>query len=524
MKKEILTGKDLQQITAVGIGKEQILDQLAKFKKGAAPVHLTKPAVIGDGILRFSAKKEQELVSLFTTKAYARKIIKFVPASGAASRMFNALQNYRCAPAEEDKNNSEAVFIQDFIAAIEKKKFAFHEDLQAALKRGGFHIEDLLSRQDYHTIIKYLLDPRGLDYANLPKALLKFHHCEDGARTSLEEHLGEGIAYAKNAKNTVSLHLTISPEHRGKFADFTGEIISKYEKNGVTFEIEFSVQDPATDTVAVDEDNNLFRDRDNRLVLRPGGHGALIANLNRLDGDVIFIKNIDNVAPEHLQNETIKYKKILGGYLFEIQARVFAYLSALCEKETKDTPEEKLAEIARYAREILFVTFPEDFESRQAGRKKDFLVEKLNRPIRVCGMVENEGEPGGGPFWVKGPDGAVSLQIIEGAQIDKNSPAAAAILKKSSHFNPVDLICGIKDFRGKKFDLSKFVDTEAYFISEKSKDGRTLKAMELPGLWNGAMANWTTIFVEVPIGTFNPVKTVNDLLRPEHQTYHVERG
>jgi hypothetical protein len=419
---------------------------------------------------------------------------------------------------ENDESGSNFIFLREFIAGIKERNFAFFNDLQEVLTKGGYDIDALVKKKDYKPVIDYLLNPKGLNYANLPKALLKFHKYKAGARTSLEEHLVEGIAYAKDEKNVVYIHLTISPEFEELINRFIAGIISKYKEGGITFDIRFSQQKTSTDTVAADKNNNLFRDGDNNLVLRPGGHGALIENLNDLTGDIIFIKNIDNVVPDNFKAETIKYKKILGGYLIKIQKQVFGFLRNLCAEDAEISHDE-LESMVQWAKKFLNISLPAGFTDWDRLKKRDYLVKKLNRPIRVCGMVKNEGEPGGGPYWIEQQDGTVSLQIIEKVQIDMNSPAAVKILKKSTHFNPVDLVCGIKDFRGEGFDLSKFVDSDAYFISKKSKDGKTLKALELPGLWNGAMADWITIFVEVPLLTFNPVKTINDLLRRQHRSF-----
>jgi hypothetical protein len=516
MQTKLLNEQDLEMIRARGIAAEQILAQLERFKRGAVPVNLVRPATIGDGVARFPEAEEQELLSRFSKQSVSRKVIKFVPASGAASRMFQALQNYIAGPGGGQAGGGDNPFIRDFIRGIEERKFAFCDDLQEILAEDGLQLEQLIADRDYRPIIDAILNPKGLNYALLPKALVKFHKYKDYSRTALEEHLIEGIAYARGDQDVVQIHFTITQEFEQTFKNFVESILSRYEAGGIKFDIRFSHQKSSTDMVAVDEKNNLFRGAQGRLILRPGGHGALIENLNDLDGDIIFIKNIDNVAPDSLQAETIKYKQILGGYLIKLQDQVFGLLRMLCDGGAKDSLDREIETAARYAQEYLNISYPADFAGWEREMKRDFLIKKLNRPMRVCGMVKNEGEPGGGPFWVKGQDGIISLQIIEAAQIDKRS-AQGAILEKATHFNPVDLVCGVKDYRGKKFDLLKFVDPEAYFISEKSRDGRRLIAMELPGLWNGAMADWNTIFVEVAISTFTPVKTVNDLLRSEHQ-------
>lgn len=353
----------------------------------------------------------------------------------------------------------------------------------------------------------------GLNYGALPKGLLRFHSYPDGKRTPMQEHLVEGALYAANTSKIVNIHFTVSKEHRLLFEKHLNESIQAFEKSfGVNYKVSFSEQKQSTDTIAADENNQPFRDKE-ELVFRPGGHGALIENLNDLDGDVIFIKNIDNVVPDSLKDVTVTYKKVIAGTLITLQEQSFAYLK---EMEKGLTSEDKLVEIAQFCEQKLNNQHT-DFGSLSAEDKKSYLFNKLNRPMRVCGMVKNVGEPGGGPFLTVNADGTISPQILESSQIDLKNPADKQKMEQSTHFNPVDLVCGVTNYRGVKFDLVKYVDKNTGFISLKSKSGKELKALELPGLWNGAMSNWNTIFVEVPIETFNPVKTVNDLLRPQHQ-------
>jgi hypothetical protein len=358
----------------------------------------------------------------------------------------------------------------------------------------------------------------GLGLGMLPKALLKFHKYEDGCRMSIEEHFVEAALYAQNVDGTACLHFTVSPEHQTQVEKTIDELKPDYEKRFKThFVVSLSTQKSSTDTVAVDLNNELFRDKDRNILFRPAGHGALIENLNELKEEIVFIKNIDNVVPESLNETTIKYKKALAGYLFRLQQKCFEYLESLDEGLLD---EDEINAIADFARQRLMIHIPTFFGTYNEIEKIDFLYNKLNRPMRVCGVVKNEGEPGGGPYWTKNQEDEISLQIVESSQINHQNEKQEAIFKASSHFNPVDIVCGCWNYKGTPFNLLDYVDKNTGFISQKSKDGRELKALELPGLWNGAMADWITIFVEVPVETFNPVKTVNDLLKESHQQSH----
>jgi Domain of unknown function (DUF4301) len=436
-----------------------------------------------------------------------------VPASGAASRMFKALFEFKDAfqhaQADEQlaKNKALTAFFKDL------RKFAFYQNLEESMAAKGLNLSQALADKKYDLVLANLLEDSGLGYGNLPKGLLQFHSYESFTRTPAEEHLVEGANYAKDAQGKVLLHFTVSPEHRSRFDELMAKVKNRYEKEyGVSYEIGFSEQKLSTDTIAVGLDNQPFRNKDGSLLFRPAGHGALLENLNELDADIIFVKNIDNVVPDRLKATTYTYKKAIAGLLLDYQQRIFAYLDQLDKGEAND---QLLDEIASFLEKELCVKTDQSFASKDL--KISYLRGKLNRPIRVCGMVKNEGEPGGGPFWAKNSDGSMSLQIAESAQIDMDNAAQKAIAASATHFNPVDLVCATKDYKGRKFDLLQFRDPMTGFISEKSKDGKTLKALELPGLWNGAMADWNTLFMEVPIETFNPVKTVNDLLRDQHQ-------
>ncbi|MEG1586993.1 MAG: DUF4301 family protein, partial [Bacteroidales bacterium] len=380
--------------------------------------------------------------------------------------------------------------------------------------REGKNIADLLAAKEYKAVVRNLLDATGLNYGSLPKGMLKFHAYPNEVRTAMEEHMVEGALYAANGEGNVNLHFTVSPEHKALFEAVAKERSEVYEKRyGVKYQITFSVQKSSTDTVAADNANNPFRDH-GKLLFRPGGHGALIENLNEMDADVVFIKNIDNVVPDRLKDTTVKQKQILGGVLVTLQQQIFAYLDLL---ESGKYTHEQLTEMAHFLQSELYVNHPADQASDDAGLAS-YLMAKFRRPLRVCGMVKNSGEPGGGPFLVYNTDGTYSLQILESSQINMEDPAAKTLFSQSTHFNPVDLVCAVRDKEDKPYDLLRYVDPQTGFISLKSKNGQDLKALELPGLWNGAMSDWNTVFVEVPIETFNPVKTVNDLLRDQHQS------
>ncbi|PSL07434.1 DUF4301 family protein [Cecembia rubra] len=501
--------KELEkQITAQGMSLKNVIEQLKNFEEGFPFLPIVEAATIGNGIKVFSDSEIRYYQDTYPTKINSKKIVKFVPASGAASRMFKDLFSF----LESDGDISKSPFIQKFIQNLER--FAFSMDLDLCLKKSGSSLAKALSDNQYQLIISYLLEEKGLGYGQLPKGLLKFHHYTDHDRTPTYEHFVEGYLYALGSGNTVRLHFTVSPEHEAKFKEEVASIQPKLEKElGIKFEVTYSQQKKSTDTIAVNMDNTPFVEDDGSILFRPAGHGALLENLNEIDGDIIFIKNIDNVVPDHLKSTTKDYKIAIGALLLDVQEKVFEALIRL--DSTKNESAVKLAETI-YTHDC-HGKLPENYNAMSLDEKACYLHGKLNRPLRVCGMVKNTGEPGGGPFWVKDDDGSLSLQIAETAQIDLSDSKQKEILLSSTHFNPVDLVCATKDYKGQKFDLLKFRDMRTGFITEKSKSGRDLKALELPGLWNGSMAGWNTIFVEVPLITFNPVKTVNDLLRNEHQ-------
>ena len=498
--------QDLEQIKERNVTEEQVERQVAQLKRGTTFVKLIRPATIGDGILKMSPEQVQEMNQTFDADKEYYQFTKFVPASGAASRMFKDLFAFV-------ENGVETKFTEIFFAHIHS--FAFFDDLNEAVKKlYGHDIDNMVKEGRQVDVVKALLLDEGLGYGKLPKALLKFHHYEHFDRLALEEHLVEAARYATSNDGTARLHFTVSPEHEQPFKDTVARLIDSYEKQyGVRYDISYSCQKPSTDTVAIDAEGNLFRESNGKLLFRPGGHGALIENLNDLGQEIVFIKNIDNIVPETRMETTVTYKKVLAGLLLRLQQQCFEYLETL---DNGDITEDELSEIMTFAKEKLMIEIPGFVEQYDIYEKTDFLYGCLNRPMRVCGMVKNEGEPGGGPFWVKNMDDEISLQIIESSQIDHNKEDQEAIFKGSTHFNPVDLVCGCWNYKGEAFNLTDYVDPNTGFVSNKSKDGRELKALELPGLWNGAMADWITVFVEVPIETFNPVKTVNDLLKPMH--------
>ena len=504
---EQLSKQDLIQLKEKGISIKDIETQLNNFKTGFPFANILDAASTQNGILQINDDLADSYSGFFIKDSEPYKIVKFVPASGAASRMFKhlfefreALNNSSYKELRAKKEHNKAI---EFFNNI--NKFAFSEELNEYV-----NIDSYTDISEYvKDALDMLLTDKGMNYANLPKALLKFHIYTKSSRKAIEEHLVEAVEYANN-NGTANIHFTVSPNHLQIFKDELEELLPTYEYiNNVKFNIDFSIQKPSTDTIAVDENNELFRDNDNKLVFRPGGHGALIENLNEIDADIVFIKNIDNVASDYKNDISLMYKKALGSLAIKFQNLIFDLIYKIEDNKGID-------ESIDFIEKALGIELPDDFDDKDDLSKSDYLKNILNRPLRICGVVANDGEPGGGPFWVdKG--GNKSLQIVETAEIDLNNKQQREIMQSSTHFNPVDLVCCIKDYEGNKFNLKDFIDPQSAFISEKSKDGKTLKAMELPGLWNGAMAFWNTIFVEVPLETFNPVKIVNDLLRDMHK-------
>ena len=508
----ILSEKDIEQLMSKGISREKVLNQIKTFEEGIPFIHLERPAKAGDGILRFSNREQNSLIKHYEKNNKESKILKFVPASGAASRMFKSLFEFLETFDPEEEKLSEYLS-RSGNAAMEKffknlESFPFYDTVNKGLNK-------TLSK-DHQALqfVQEMLWPDKLHFDFYPKGMLPFHKYKDGIVTAFEEHLKEGARYA-SSEGKARLHFTVSEQHETMFLKTYEDIREKLKgSTGIDFIVNLSQQKASTDTIAVTIDNEPFREPDGSILFRPGGHGALIENLNDQDADIIFIKNIDNVVVETYADDTDNSKKVLAGLLLKLQKKAFE-LAELLYKNDLDV--EQMQETQDFLSNELNVRFPLNYNSFSLSEQIEILRDKINRPIRVCGMVKNQGEPGGGPFWTRDTHGHESLQIVESAQVDMSDPKQAGVFKDSSHFNPVDLVCGVRNFRSEKYNLLNFVDVKQGFITEKTKDGKSLKALELPGLWNGAMAYWNTVFVEVPLITFNPVKTVNDLLKPEHQ-------
>lgn len=508
---------DFVQMKNLQVSIDDVEAHLAIFKNGIPKTNLEKPATLKNGILPLSDEEAIYYSNFFDQKKEVLKLQKFVPASGAASRMFKFLSEFLNEFKVDEEtlnayiNRKKCSGLPVFMIGLEK--FPFYKEVSGYIKKQHPDFENYSKDKSVYLFIKTLLSSSHFDFASKPKGILPFHEYENYIATPIEEHLNESGFYAAS-KGISNLHFTISEEHQDAFEKIILVTKEKVEKSSNTIiNIDFSYQHKSTDTIASDLNGQPFRLENGELFFRPGGHGALIQNLNELNGDLIFIKNIDNVIQNHI-SEISLYKKALAGILIEIQGKIFSYLKEL---ESDRANKELIEEIVAFAKDKIHCPVISDFSKYTKESKIEYLQELLNRPIRVCGMVKNEGEPGGGPFWVRGLKGNLSLQIVESSQVDLKNPNQAKIMAQSTHFNPVDLVCGIKDYKNNKFDLAQFIDHSSGFIAEKTKNGKDIKAYELPGLWNGAMASWITLFVEVPLITFNPVKTVNDLLKPAHQ-------
>ena len=513
----MLTDQDISFIQQRGGDPETVQQQLTTFQEGFPYLPVSRPATPGDGIWQIPDAGIDAYVRAYERSLPHQDVKKFVPASGAATRMFKTLLSYlnACEGATAAQQRDSLAGHPDVRTFFDQlTSFAFYHDLKQVIEQQGTSLTQLIDQGDYARVLQYFLKPAGLGYENLPKGLLQFHAYGDHCRTAFEEQLVEGANYTSSGNET-ALHLTISPEHETLFRSHQQAVENRHaEAQGTRFHVTYSHQHPSTDTIAVDLNNEPFRDEQGYPLFRPGGHGALLDNLNAITADVIFIKNIDNVVPDRLKGATYRYKKLLGGLLLEYQERIFTYLKGL---EEASISQAYLDEVKQFLKHELQILPPQDLAEQSFSEQVAYCRKKLDRPLRVCGMVKNEGEPGGGPFWVKDHDGAESLQIVEKDQIDRDDPEQRARLEKATHFNPVDIACATKNYRGEPFDLTKYQDPDTGFISEKSKDGQPLKALEHPGLWNGSMAHWNTLFVEVPVITFNPVKTILDLLRENHQ-------
>lgn len=515
LRNELLKEKNLD------LPVDKIIEQIKIFEKGISYLKLVKPCTIGDGIKIIPDNEQNHYINLFKSALDEGRIIKFVPASGAATRMFKKQLSVLMNNKQADLNFLHEKALagdEDCMSTLELiqnlHRFAYYDELEELVRKKGKNLNELIINGKVSDIINYITSEAGLNYSNLPKGCILFHKYPDGARTAFEEHLVEAINYSAGKDKTVRVHFTISPEHEIVVKELFDKLIKKYSKPGWKFEIGLSFQSPKTNTISVDPDNKLFRDDKGNIVFRPGGHGALLKNLDELSADIIMIKNIDNIVPDYLKEETYRYKKILGGYLVSLQQKIFGFI----EKITDEKSDSRFIweVIAFIKTEIGYEIIP-DFSSKNLTEKKEYLFNFLNRPIRVCGIVKNEGHPGGGPFWVKDEDGNISKQVVETSQIDLSDNQQKNILDASTHFSPVDFVCGVKDYKGNNFNLNKYCNPNTGLITVKSKDGKELKALELPGLWNGGMYYWLTVFVEVPVITFNPVKEINDLLKPVHQ-------
>lgn len=503
----MFSSNDLETMKSYHINPEDVEAQLNYFRNGFPPMDIVRNVSPGDGIFRPDESQKVHYIEEYEKAALTMDIQKFVPASGAATRMFKSLYAYlnETEAALEDHPD-----VKEFMHGI--RNFAFYDDLKNVLKESGKDLETLLDNNSYKLILEYVLEEKGLNYGFLPKGLIKFHRYEEYSRTAAEEHLVEAALYAVSKGDQAYVHFTVSPQHRELFREHMAEVKGRYEnKYGIKYNISYSEQNPGTNTIAVDFNNEPFRQEGGEILFRPGGHGALLENLNSLSSDLVMIKNIDNIVPDHLKDTTVTCKKLIAGVLVEKQLRVFGWLHQL-EKGEGD-----VEAIKKFLADELCYVVPEEWAALSQEEQKEKYLKVLNRPIRVCGIVINTGAAGGGPFWVRDANGGIQLQIIETPQINQDDPEQVALTGQAGYFNPTDVVCGIRNYKGEPFDLMKFRDPDTGFITEKSLSGEKLKALELPGLWNGSMADWITLFVEVPEETFNPVKSVNDLLLPAHQ-------
>lgn len=500
------SASDLQQLERHLIPAEEAERQLALFQNPPKPLQVVRACTLNDGILQITEDDSSRLIELFDSAAAHGRISRFIPASGAATRMFQELFD-SCDPLlhwHQTGDCLQSPYHQKFFTQLED--FAFFDDLEEALQKKGFNLRQLIQNRDLSAAVKGLLEPWGLDYARRPKGLLAFHHHTGGPRTPLAEHLLEAATMHGESIEPCRIHFTVSPEFVDDFTAAAEKTVAGLEGQfNIRFEVSFSSQQESTDTLAATADNQPFRTEDGALLFRPAGHGALLNNLNNFSGDLVLIKNIDNVVPEHLQPEVVRWWKLLGGKLIEVDGKIKELLAALHSAPTPAAIDAGLT--------FLKTTFL--LEPPTKSNTLDWLLTRLNRPLRACGMVHNLGEPGGGPYWVK-ENGNCTRQIVEMAQIHEDDLTAQEAVSAATHFNPVFIACSLRDVQGNHYQLDQFIDEQAAIITEKSQDGQLLKALERPGLWNGAMSGWNTLFIEVPDAIFQPVKTVIDLLRPGH--------
>ena len=510
--------KDIQHIHNQGITINQVNKQIERLKNGMLYANIIAAATLGKGIESYNKKDIKKFIELYETKQNQLSIVKFVPASGAATRMFKYLFEFleEFKPLKEDitsyterKNNTA---IDLFINNLQK--FPFYDKVLNQIKTLNPEFDTLPDNVKHVAFIKTMLNKNNLNLSALPKGLLPFHRYHDKVVTAFYEHLFEASLYS-SSNQEAHIHFTVSKKHHNHFIDELNKIKDSLQlKTNTTFKVSFSYQKKATATIALTTKGSILRKKNGSIVFRPAGHGALLENLNKLNYDLIFIKNIDNIEVSHKSENTAIYKKLLAGILLDAQQTSFSFLHKLDKGNLTDSD---FKAMILFLKERLNLSVSDKFESLISSEKIRYLKKKLNKPMRVCGMVRNEGEPGGGPFWVKDDNNQVSLQIVEFAQINFSKKNQQSLVYKATHFNPTDLVCAVKNYKGEKFDLTKYVDHNAAFITLKTSKGVTVKALELPGLWNGSMAHWNSIFVEVPSLTFNPVKTVNDLLKPAHQ-------
>ncbi len=504
--KPTILSKDKERIQSMGLSVDQIKNQMEKIKNGTPFVCLKSPAICDKGINQIADNEQDILSNLFQAAIETGRVTRLVPASGAATRMCKNLAVVTHHKTGKDAESG--LYVLEHV-----KNLPFYNHLKDLMLKKNRDLDGMLAEKRFSEIVPFIITDKGLNYNHLPKALIPFHRYESHARTPLAEHLSESRFICRDHDGHIRIHFTTSQAHQVLMERSARRFAALYAKQGAFFEISFSCQKPSTDTVALDDQNELVRDQEGHLVFRPGGHGALIENLNDLKADIILIKNIDNVSYEHMQKKRCYTDKVLGGFLVELQKEIFYFLLR-CDQD--GVSEDDCRTMTTFVKERLKIDLDPSFEKKSCDERAKILYQKLHRPLRVCAMVSNEGEPGGGPFWVQDKDGA-SLQIVESAQVDKNNTKQKKIFDASTHFNPVILACGLRDYRGKNFNLLKYVDQQAYFVSHKSYEGRKIRVLEWPGLWNGAMADWISVFIEVSPENFSPVKTLKDLLREEHQ-------
>jgi hypothetical protein len=515
----VFSEKDLEYLQSLGKTQSQISKEYSCLFDGVPYLRLKRPCRQGDGIHQLDISEQERLASEFKTHADQGRALKFIAASGAASRMFTSQIYYSAGEeigrpqllAEAMQGNAKAEELLRFFDNL--PQFPFFDQLRAKMEYQGFVVQDLLAKGSYSEILRCLLDPDGLGYAGAPKGLIPFHRYPDGDRTAFEEHLIEAAAYVRDLEGSVRIHFTVAPGEEDRIRQHLSRAATRYQEAGTRYIAGVSIQDRSTDTVALESNNSLVRDEDGNLCLWPSGHGALLNNLNALQGDIVFIRTVDNVLPDRLKGTVGFFKRVLGGLLAMLQAHIFSVLEAL---ESGSIDERGLRDVEEWIKLWLNLHHPIAHQTISIPEKTRLLFGVLNRPLRVCAMVRHEGEPGGGPFWVENQEGRESLQIVESAQVDMSSQSQRKLWESSTYFNPADLVCGIRDYRGKPFDLSAYADSNARFISVKRPNRKSIRVLERPGLWNGSMAFWNSVFVEVPRTTLSPVKNVMDLLNPEH--------